>query len=60
MRGKAVLVTGGAHGIGAAVARELSVLDARVAVVDRDPAAAPGRRSAVTWRPRPGGRGVQQ
>lgn len=40
LRGKCALVTGGASGIGAAVARRLAEAGARVAIIDRDEAAA--------------------
>jgi 2-keto-3-deoxy-L-fuconate dehydrogenase len=45
--GMTALVTGGASGIGAAIAAELTARGARVAVLDRDPAAAPAGGVAV-------------
>lgn len=38
LRGKVALITGGARGLGAAVARELSTRGVEVAIVDRNPA----------------------
>ncbi|MEU8826431.1 SDR family oxidoreductase [Streptomyces sp. NPDC048636] len=46
--GLAALVTGGASGIGAAVATELRDRGARVAVLDRDPSGAPAGTLPVT------------
>ncbi|GGQ23215.1 SDR family NAD(P)-dependent oxidoreductase [Streptomyces roseolilacinus] len=46
--GTNALVTGGASGIGAAVARELLGRGARVAVLDRDTSGAPGGTLALT------------
>ncbi|MCX4510070.1 SDR family oxidoreductase [Streptomyces sp. NBC_01619] len=45
--GMAAVVTGGASGIGAAIARQLLARGARVAVLDRDPAGAPQGTLAV-------------
>jgi NAD(P)-dependent dehydrogenase (short-subunit alcohol dehydrogenase family) len=45
--GLAALVTGGASGIGAAVATRLTARGARVAVLDRDPAGAPAGTLAL-------------
>jgi len=51
--GRAALVTGGAHGIGAATVRRLQAEGAAVVVADLDPAAA--RRVAEALPPGPGG-----
>jgi NAD(P)-dependent dehydrogenase (short-subunit alcohol dehydrogenase family) len=48
LRGKAVIVTGGASGIGAAIASRLARAGARVAVLDRDAGEAAALAAALT------------